>query len=893
MKVFAKAAVAILLLSAASELAAQSAPYPGSSAITDVTFNSSTSRREAPGSDNWAITWSNDNHQYATWGDGGGFGGTNSNGRVSLGYARVEGGSPGYKGYNVWGGFNAENPAQFGGKSYGIISIGGTLYSWAGPGSGTTSYSEARLYRSTNKGATWTGASWKYVKADGVIMPTILNFGKDYAGARDNYVYHYFINMKAPSGGLQVHKPGEIFLVRVDKSRIFGSKSDYQWFSGTSSSPSWSSSFSSKKPVFNDSNGVGWCMSVSYNAGLKRYILCTEHTQTIKGNLGIFEAPEPWGPWKTVKYTSNWRGTGTTFFWNFSNKWMSADGKNFTLIYTGTGAYDSWNTLQGSFTTSTSSNNPPSVNVTQPTAGQTFTAPANITISATASDSDGSVLQVEFRVGGSIVGTDTTSPYSFSWNNVAAGSYTLTARATDNQGATTTSSGVNITVNAPVNQSPSPQISSPSSDGQSWPQGATLSFTGSASDPEDGNLTGNSLIWWIDRIGDSLAAAQLSSTGTSGSQVLSGSIGNVQLDVVGSNYDLILRATDSQGATAEAKRRYSVTAPPPQPPAAPSSLSVSAVSSSQVDLSWTDNASNESDFQIERKTGAGGTYSQIDIVGANTTSYSDSSVAPSTTYFYRVRATNSAGPSGYSNEDSDTTPAAPPGGSGLISNLSPSSYGTDVLDVGKFQYVDRTYTFSGVPNPLLNLDYILTANGDKSSQGTGWVTFTVSQDVTVYIAHDDRITPKPTWMLGYVDTGDDLLSAGGGTFSVWAKDYLQGTVTLGGNIESGTTGNSMYTVVVGPATGSGTTDTDGDGLTDVDETNLYGTNPQMADTDGDGTDDGTEVAQGTDPLDPLSYPGAPGPGPGPAGKSSGSNGGCGATGAEVLLLLGLLFLRRR
>ena len=143
-------------------------------------------------------------------------------------------------------------------------------------------------------------------------------------------------------------------------------------------------------------------------------------------------------------------------------------------------------------------------------------------------------------------------------------------------------------------------------------------------------------------------------------------------------------------------------------------------------------------------------------------------------------------------------------------------------------------------------------------------------------------------MVGFVDTGDDLVSNGGGTFSLWAKDYPAGTVSLGGNIESGSTGNSMYTVVVGPPTGSGTTDTDGDGLSDLDESNIYYTNPTLADTDGDGTDDGTEVAQGTDPLDPLSFPGS-GTSPGPAGSGNGgSSSNCGATGLEALLLLALV-----
>lgn len=92
------------------------------------------------------------------------------------------------------------------------------------------------------------------------------------------------------------------------------------------------------------------------------------------------------------------------------------------------------------------SNQAPSISITSPANGATFTAPANITITANASDSDGTVSQVDFYVGTTLLGTDTTSPYSFAWNNVPAGSYSLTAVATDNLGATTTSASISITV---------------------------------------------------------------------------------------------------------------------------------------------------------------------------------------------------------------------------------------------------------------------------------------------------------------------------------------------------------------------------------------------------------------------------------------------------------------
>lgn len=88
----------------------------------------------------------------------------------------------------------------------------------------------------------------------------------------------------------------------------------------------------------------------------------------------------------------------------------------------------------------------PTVSLTSPTNGATFTAPASLTLTATAADADGSVSQVAFYNGSTLLGTDTSSPYTYAWTGVAAGTYSLTARATDNAGAVTTSGAVNVTV---------------------------------------------------------------------------------------------------------------------------------------------------------------------------------------------------------------------------------------------------------------------------------------------------------------------------------------------------------------------------------------------------------------------------------------------------------------
>jgi len=298
------------------------------------------------------MTWADDGHQYTAFGDGGGFGGTNSDGRVSLGVARVEGPSPGYTGYNVWGGKDAEVTATFGGKSYGIISIGGVLYMWVAPGSGAQNYSQQTLSSSGDHGHTWTAAGWSFSQLDGVVMPTFAQFGQDYAGARDQYVYIYAIRLK-DSSDLKVQKPGAIDLFRVDKDHLM-QQGAYEFFGGLDGqgNPTWTSNLSARQPVFQDTTGVGWNVSVSYNAGIGRYLLCTEHQASFQGNLGIFDAPEPWGPWTTVAYVSNWEGFGATFFWNFANKWVSQDGTHFTMVFTGIQSNDSWNTVPGSFTLS-------------------------------------------------------------------------------------------------------------------------------------------------------------------------------------------------------------------------------------------------------------------------------------------------------------------------------------------------------------------------------------------------------------------------------------------------------------------------------------------------------------------------------------------------------------
>ena len=172
----------------------------------------------------------------------------------------------------------------------------------------------------------------------------------------------------------------------------------------------------------------------------------------------------------------------------------------------------------------------PSVSLSAPLGGGSYTAPASITLSANADDLDGWVTSVAFYSGTALLGTDTTAPYNFNWNNVPAGTYSITARATDNSGAVTTSAAVTVTVNASANQVPSVSLTAPAA-GASFTAPATVGIAANAAD-SDGTIAsvsfynGNTLL------------------GTDTSAPYSYSWSNVDAGT----YSVTARATDNQGA---------------------------------------------------------------------------------------------------------------------------------------------------------------------------------------------------------------------------------------------------------------------------------------------------------------------------------------------------------
>ncbi|HEX5001145.1 MAG TPA: Ig-like domain-containing protein, partial [Bacteroidia bacterium] len=138
-------------------------------------------------------------------------------------------------------------------------------------------------------------------------------------------------------------------------------------------------------------------------------------------------------------------------------------------------------------TTTPPANTPPSVGRSSPANNASFAAGSSITLAANAADQDGSITRVEFFNGTTKLGEDVGGPYSFTWTNVAPGTYTITAKATDNQGATATSTPITITVVGATNAVPAVNITSPATN-SNFNAGATITLNANATD-SDGTIS--------------------------------------------------------------------------------------------------------------------------------------------------------------------------------------------------------------------------------------------------------------------------------------------------------------------------------------------------------------------------------------------------------------------
>jgi hypothetical protein len=306
------------------------APYPRSKAITGITWApKATIVRKARGSDNWPLTWADDDCQYTAYGDGWGFEPFLGKKR-GLGFARIKGGPASFAGENVL----SPTGEQFGNgprskKASGILCVEEVLYLWA------RNAGNAQLAWSKDHGKTWAWAPWKLTTSFG--CPTFLNFGKNYAGARDEWVYVYSHDAES------AYRPADrMVLARVPKSKIT-QRAAYEFFRGLDKKqqPLWSKEIADRAAVFTH-KGRCYRSGITFNAGLKRYLWVqiipgTEGKKAdtrFEGGFAVYDAPEPWGPWTTVYFTEKWDvGPGESA--SFPTKWMSGDGKTVHLVFSG------------------------------------------------------------------------------------------------------------------------------------------------------------------------------------------------------------------------------------------------------------------------------------------------------------------------------------------------------------------------------------------------------------------------------------------------------------------------------------------------------------------------------------------------------------------------------
>jgi len=323
--------VMVLVLAAEVAHAGAQPPYPPSPVIEKIDWAAPQSIiRLARGSDNWPITWADDDALYTAYGDGRGFEPFAPR-KLSLGLAKVVGDPPEIRGINI----PSPSGEQYGDgaagkKASGMICVDGVLYMWV------RNAGNAQLAWSRDRGRSWLWADWRLSTSFG--CPTFLNFGRNNDGARDQYVY--FFSHDANSA----YTPADrMVLGRAPKGKL-PQRSAYEFFQklDAAGQPVWSGEVGQRGPVFANP-GRCYRSSVCYCAPLKRHLWVQVipdaegkkvDTRFEGGGLAIFDAPEPWGPWTTVFYAERWDvAPGETA--SFPTKWISPDGKTLHLVFSG------------------------------------------------------------------------------------------------------------------------------------------------------------------------------------------------------------------------------------------------------------------------------------------------------------------------------------------------------------------------------------------------------------------------------------------------------------------------------------------------------------------------------------------------------------------------------
>lgn len=270
----------------------------------------------APGSDNWPLTWGDDGSMYTAYGDGRGFSPFTER-KLSLGLAKIHGNPADFRGQNVRSesGQRTGDGAK-GAKASGLLMVNRRLYMWV------RNVGNAQLAWSDDHGRNWT---WGPKIVQGFGSPSFLNFGPDYAGARDRFVYTY-----SQDGDSAYESDNGLALMRAPADRLEDSTS-WEYFIGLDNSgrPQWSPRLEEREAVFRNPQR---CQRVDavFDRARRRYLLAVGFNHN--SGWGLYEAPAPWGPWTTLFETEHWDIEGAHGY-RLPAKWLEPDGQGLTLVF--------------------------------------------------------------------------------------------------------------------------------------------------------------------------------------------------------------------------------------------------------------------------------------------------------------------------------------------------------------------------------------------------------------------------------------------------------------------------------------------------------------------------------------------------------------------------------
>jgi hypothetical protein len=310
---------------------ASKAPYPKSDRISGIVFERETLERRAEGSDIWSCAWGGNGEIYATYGDGGGFGGSDSKGRVSIGVAELKGEPPNWAGINLWGGLEPKS-AQAATEGKGTITaVDELLYLFV---SEQGKWNRCRLWRSGDYGMSWKDKGWVFPESHKEFaFPAIIEFGKGQSLNKDGFIYG--ISDNSPYRG----DDKKLYLFRVKRGDI--ERLDrYEYFSGNEAQPEWTKEYTGKKPIFKNEEGISWGTTCVYHPATGLFLL-SAGIEEKDGSWGLYESEHPWGPWRTIAYGAEmpeWTFTPAeknrpAYLHTFPSKWMSADGKRMWCVF--------------------------------------------------------------------------------------------------------------------------------------------------------------------------------------------------------------------------------------------------------------------------------------------------------------------------------------------------------------------------------------------------------------------------------------------------------------------------------------------------------------------------------------------------------------------------------